>query len=85
MTPPLRWPVQLCFFMRTVQRCKLSFRTSLHSLVQVPSFVGAERVEGGHNKLPIKGAARQQPLSLFGVTGVGILYKDLADTQTTCG
>lgn len=69
------------FFMQTVQRCKLSFRTSLHSLVQVTSFIGAERVEGGDNKLPIEGAARQQPLSLFGVTGVGILYKHLVDTQ----
>lgn len=59
----------------------MSFRTSLHSLVQVTSFIGAERVKGGHDKLPVKGAARQQPLSLFGVAGVGVLYEDLADTQ----
>lgn len=71
--------------MQTMQRCKWSFRTSLHCLVQVTSFIGAERVEGGHNKLPIKGAAGQQPLSFFGVTGVSVLYKHLVDTRKTCG
>lgn len=71
--------------MQTEQRCKLSFSPSLHGLVQVSPFIGAKRVEGGHNKLPIKGAARQQPLSLFGVTGVGVLYKHLLDTHRTCG
>lgn len=59
-------------------RCKLSLRTSLHSLVQVTSFVRAERVKGGHNKLPVEGAACEQPLGLFGVTGVGILHKNLS-------
>lgn len=73
------------FPMQTEQRCKLSFSTSLHRLVQVPPFIGAKRVEGGHNKLPIKGAACQQPLGLFGVTGVGILHKHLVDTQRSCG
>lgn len=70
--------------MQTEQRCKLSSSPSLYSLVQVSPFIGAKRVEGGHNKLPIKGAARQQPLSLFGVTGVGVLYKHLLDTHRTC-
>lgn len=86
-TSPLWCPMQLCFFffMQTVQGCKLCFRTSLHSLVKVTSFIGAKRVEGGHNKLPIKGAARQQPLSLFGVARVGVLYKHLLDTQRTHG
>lgn len=58
----------------------MSCGSSLHSLVQVTSFIGAEGVEGGHDKLPVKGAARQQPLSLFGVTGVGVLHKHLVDT-----
>lgn len=50
---------------------------SLHDLVQVASFVGAQRVEGGYHKLPVKGAPHQQPLSLFGVTGVGVLHVNL--------
>lgn len=75
----------VCFIMQTKQRYKLSFRTSLHSLIQVPSFIGAEGIEGSHNKLPVKGAARQQPLSLFGVTGVGVLDKHLVDRQSTRG
>lgn len=58
-----------------------SLKPSLHRLVQVTSSVGAERVEGGHNKLPVEGASRQQPLSLFGVTGVGVLYKHLMATH----
>lgn len=73
------------FFHENSAGRKVGDRTSLHSLVEVTSFVGAKRVEGGHNKLPIKGAARQQPLSLFGVTRVGVLYKHLLDTQRTCG
>lgn len=89
-TSPLWCPMQLCvffcfFYMQTVQGCKLCFRTSLHSLVKVTSFIGAKRVEGGHDKLPIKGAARQQPLSLLGVARVGVLYKHLLDTQRTHG
>lgn len=68
-----------------MQKCKLSFRVSLHCLVQVTSFIGAERVESGHDKLPIKGSASQQPLSFFGVTGVSILDKHLGHTQKTCG
>lgn len=51
--------------------------TSLHRLVQVAPLVGAEGVEGGHHKLAVKGSARQQPLGLFGVTGVAVFYEDL--------
>lgn len=57
-------------------------KRSLHSLIQVTSFIGAEGVEGGNDKLPIKSAARQQPLSLFGVAGVGVFNKDLVKTHT---
>lgn len=47
--------VLFIFFM---PKCKLNFRTSLHSLVQITSFVSAEWVEGGYHKLPIESAAR---------------------------
>lgn len=63
--------------------CKLcwgvnwGFKSSLDSLIEVTSFIGAQRVEGSHDKLPIEGAACQQPLSLFAVAGVGILHKHL--------
>lgn len=59
-----------------------SGRASLHRLVEVTSFVGAQRVEGGHHKLPVKGPARQQALSLFGVAGVGVLHKHLKVTES---
>lgn len=54
---------------------------SLHCLVQVASFVGAERVESGHHKLPIEGSSSQQLLGLFGVTRVGVFYEDLVHTR----
>lgn len=54
----------------------------MHDLVQVASFVGTQRVEGGDHKLPVKGASHQQPLSLFGVTGVGVLHVYLTGKDT---
>lgn len=63
--------------------CRIQERvqTSLHGLVQITSFIGAQWIEGGHNKLPIKGAARQQALGFFGVAGVGVLHKHLLETK----
>lgn len=57
--------------------CRGTGCSSLHRLVEVTSFVGAQRVEGGHHKPPIEGAASQQPLRFFGVAGVGVLHKHL--------
>lgn len=71
--------------MQTEQRYKLRFSTSLHRLVQVSPLVGTKRVEGGHHKLAVEGSARQQPLSLFGVTGVGVLYKHLRTHRGVAG
>lgn len=59
------------------KRYELGPGTSLHRLVQVAPLVGAEGVEGGHHKLAVEGSARQQPLGLFGITGVAVFYKDL--------
>lgn len=59
------------------KRYELRLGTSLHRLVQVAPLVGAEGVEGGHHKLAVEGSARQQPLGLFGITGVAVFYKDL--------
>lgn len=69
-------PIPQCFVPCKQSRCVNNW-VSLNSLIQVTSFVGTQRVEGGNNKLPIKGASHQQPLSLFGVAGIGILYKNL--------
>lgn len=55
--------------------------TLLHGLVQVASLVGTQRVESGHNKFPIEGSARQQPLGLFGVSSICILNKHLRNTN----
>lgn len=59
------------------RRCQSGRATSLHRLVQVAPLVGAEGVEGGHHQLAVKGPARQQPLGLFGVTGVAVFHEDL--------
>lgn len=72
--------VVLCFVsIHAKQSKRYEFRlgTSLHRLVQVAPLVGAEGVESGHHKLAVEGPARQQPLGLFGITGVAVFYKDL--------
>lgn len=52
-------------------------------LVQVAPLVGTQRVERGHNELPIKHPSRQQPLGSFGVASVCILHEDLQGTGRT--
>lgn len=55
--------------------------SSLDRLVQVASLVSTQGVEGRHHQLPVKGPTRQQPLGLFGVTGVHVLHEDLQETH----
>lgn len=58
---------------------------SVAALVQVAPLVGAARVEGGHHKPAVKGAAGEHLLGFFGLVGVGVLHKDLTQEIKNTG